>query len=118
MNQKVALRMLEKNGYQVVVVGNGLEALAALDRENFALVLMDVQMPVMSGLEATAAIRKNEESTGAHLPIVAMTASAMQGDKERCLQAGMDDYISKPVRFKELLEKVGVHASLALNPDA
>ena len=118
VNQKVALRMLEKNGYQVVVVGNGLEALAALDHENFALVLMDVQMPLMSGLEAAAAIRKKERSTGVHVPIVAMTASAMQGDKERCLQAGMDDYVSKPVRFKELLEKVEVHASLALKLDA
>ncbi len=118
VNQKVALRMLEKNGYQVVVVDNGLEALAALDRENFALVLMDVQMPLMGGLEATAAIRKKEESTGAHLPIVAMTASAMQADKELCLQSGMDDYISKPVRFKELLEKVEAHAFVALKPDA
>jgi two-component system sensor histidine kinase/response regulator len=111
VNQRVAVRMLEKNGYQVIVASNGYEALAALEREKFDLVLMDVQMPEMGGLEATAAIRKREESIGGHVPIVAMTAGAMQGDQDRCLQAGMDDYISKPVRARELIEKVAAHAS-------
>jgi two-component system, sensor histidine kinase and response regulator len=109
VNRRVAVRMLEKRGYQVVVAGNGHEALAALQRENFDLVLMDVQMPEMGGLEATAAIRKKEESTGVHVPIVAMTASAMQGDQDLCLRAGMDDYIAKPVRARELIEKVQAH---------
>jgi two-component system sensor histidine kinase/response regulator len=112
VNQRVAVRMLEKNGYRVVVAGNGREALAALERESFDLVLMDVQMPEMGGLEATAAIREKEKSTGGHLPIVAMTAGAMQGDQEKCLAAGMDGYISKPVRSQELIEMVETHTSV------
>src|SRR5205814_3931197 len=87
---------------QVAVAGNGLEALAALERRTFDLVLMDVQMPEMSGLEATAAIRQREQATGARLPIIALTANAMKGDKEQCLAAGMDEYIPKPIRFEEL----------------
>jgi two-component system sensor histidine kinase/response regulator len=114
VNQRVAVRMLEKKGYQVIVAGNGLEALAALERENFDLVLMDMQMPDMGGLEATAAIRKKETASGRHIPIVAMTAAAMQGDQELCLRAGMDDYISKPVRAQELINKVEAHLALAL----
>jgi two-component system sensor histidine kinase/response regulator len=114
VNQRVAVRMLEKNGYQVIVAGNGHEGLAALEREKFDLVLMDVQMPEMGGLEATAAIRKKEKSDGGHVAIIAMTASAMHGDKERCLQAGMDDYISKPVRIRELIETVEAYSPVTL----
>jgi CheY-like chemotaxis protein len=96
------------------LLGSGHEALAALEREHFDLVLMDVQMPEMGGLEATAAIRKKEESTGGHIPIVAMTAGAMQGDQDLCLLAGMDDYLSKPVRARELIEKVEARVALSL----
>ena len=113
VNQRVAVRMLEKNGHRVIVAGNGHEAVAALEREDFDLVLMDVQMPEMGGLEATAVIREKEKSTGGHTPIVAMTAGAMQGDEEKCLAAGMDGYISKPVRAQELLEIVEAHTSLS-----
>ncbi len=117
VNQKVAVRMLEKIGCQVIVASDGREALAALEREKFDLVLMDLQMPGMGGLEATAAIRKKEESTGGHMPIVAMTASAMQGDQELCLKAGMDDYVSKPVHMRDLIEKVELHAALSPKPN-
>jgi two-component system, sensor histidine kinase and response regulator len=103
INQKVASRMLEKNGYVVVVAENGKEALRALDGQSFDAVLMDVQMPEMDGLEATAAIRAREQGTDRRLPIVALTAHAMNGDRERCLAAGMDGYITKPVQSPQLL---------------
>ena len=90
VNQKVALDILSRRGHTVVVANNGKEALETLSREAFDLVLMDVQMPEMDGLEATVAIRAQEQTTGAHLPIIAMTAEAMSGDRERCLAAGMD----------------------------
>jgi two-component system sensor histidine kinase/response regulator len=112
VNQRVAVRMLEKHGHLVTVAGTGNEALAAVEREDFDLILMDVQMPEMGGLEATVAIREREKSTGDHLPIVAMTAGAMQGDQEKCLAAGMDGYISKPVRAQELIEIVEEHTAL------
>ena len=104
VNQKLAARLLEKKGHRVTVTGNGIEALAALDREEFDIVFMDVQMPEMDGFEATAAIRKRERGTGLRQPVIAMTAHAMQGDRERCLEAGMDDYISKPVNNRQLIE--------------
>jgi PAS domain S-box-containing protein len=106
VNQRVALHMLGKAGHATVAVANGREALDALARESFDLVLMDVQMPEMDGLEATRAIRAEEETTGRHVPIVAMTAHAMKGDRERCLEAGMDDYLSKPVQKAELLRVI------------
>jgi PAS domain S-box-containing protein len=102
VNQTLARRLLEKRGYAVSVVGDGRAALAALESECFDIVLMDIQMPVMDGFEATAAIRRQEKSTGAHIPIVAMTAHAFKGDQERCLASGMDAYISKPIRQQEL----------------
>ena len=103
INQRLVLRLLEKQGFSARVANNGLEALAAVQEESFDLALMDVQMPDMSGLEATAAIRALEQPSGRHLPVVAMTAHAMKGDRERCLHAGMDGYLSKPIQVKELL---------------
>jgi signal transduction histidine kinase/DNA-binding response OmpR family regulator len=102
VNQKYATRLLERWGCTVTIAGTGSEVLAALDRSRFDGVLMDVQMPDMDGLEATAAIRALEAAAGGHIPIIAMTAYAMAGDRERCLEAGMDGYISKPVRPDEL----------------
>jgi CheY-like chemotaxis protein len=104
VNQVLAVRLLEKRGHAVAVAGNGKEALAVLEKQSFDVVFMDVQMPEMDGFEATAAIRKKEKTSGNHLPVVAMTAHAMVGDKERCLEAGMDDYITKPIRGERLSE--------------
>ena len=106
VNQKLGLRLLEKRGHAVVVVNNGREALEALARERFDVVLMDVQMPEMDGLEATAAIRQQEQATGRHLPILAMTAHAMKGDREVCLKAGMDGYVAKPIQPRELYDAI------------
>ncbi|HEV3448552.1 MAG TPA: response regulator, partial [Gemmataceae bacterium] len=106
VNQKLAVRLLEKRGHGVVVVNNGREALAEWRGRRFDLILMDVQMPDMDGLEATTAIREQEKLTGAHIPIIAMTAYAMKGDRERCLSVGMDHYICKPIRAQELFDKV------------
>jgi two-component system sensor histidine kinase/response regulator len=103
VNQLVALRILEKAGHRVAVAKTGVEALLALEKDDFDAVLMDVQMPEMGGFEATAKIRERE-SRGAHVPIIAMTAHAMAGDRERCLEVGMDDYISKPIHAAGLLE--------------
>jgi PAS domain S-box-containing protein len=111
VNQRLALRTLEKHGHTVVVASTGKEALAALDWQTFDLVLMDVQMPEMDGFEATVAIRARELTTGRHVPIVAMTAHAMQGDRERCLEAGMDGYIAKPIQAKELLRAIAAHVA-------
>ncbi len=106
VNQVLATRLLEKQGFAVVVAGNGKEALAALERQPFDLVLMDVQMPEMNGLEATRLIRQMEAGTERHLPILAMTAHAMKGDRERCLEVGMDGYVSKPIQPRELVEAI------------
>ncbi len=102
VNQKLARRLLEKRGHKVVLANNGSEALKALDGATFDLILMDVQMPGVDGLQVTEELRRREELTGAHCPVVAMTALAMKGDKERCLAAGMDGYLSKPIRPQEL----------------
>jgi CheY-like chemotaxis protein/HPt (histidine-containing phosphotransfer) domain-containing protein len=104
--QKYMVRLFQKWGQRVTIAANGREALAAVEREPFDLVLMDVQMPEMGGFEATAAIRKREQNDGRHTSIIAMTAHAMKGDRERCLEAGMDGYISKPVQARELFELV------------
>jgi len=102
VNQEVAVGLLELKGHRVEVANNGREALEALKRQTFDVVLMDVEMPEMDGLEATAAIRRQERATGGHVPILAMTAHAMKGFQERCTEAGMDGYVSKPVRSAEL----------------
>ena len=106
VNQTLAVRLLEKRGYVVSVMGNGREGVAALEKEDFDVVLMDVQMPEMDGFEATAAIREKEKSTGLHLPIIAMTANALKGDEQRCISAGMDAYISKPISTVELFAAI------------
>jgi signal transduction histidine kinase/CheY-like chemotaxis protein len=112
INQRLAVRMMGRRGHTVVVAGTGKEALSILEQESFDAVLMDVQMPDMDGFEATEAIRAREQLTSNHVPIIAMTAHAMKGDRERCLAAGMDGYVSKPIDAKELFE---VMEGLVLN---
>ena len=106
VNQRLAVRLLEKRGHRVVVAANGREALQVLDKETFDLVLMDLQMPEMDGLAATAALRKKEKERGSgrHQSVVALTAHAMKGDYELCIAAGMDGYLTKPIRPQELDE--------------
>jgi signal transduction histidine kinase/ligand-binding sensor domain-containing protein/CheY-like chemotaxis protein len=106
VNQMLAVRLLEKRGYTVTVAVNGRYALAAFEKESFDVILMDIQMPEMDGFEATAAIRVREKSTGGHIPIIAMTAHSLVGDQERCLAAGMDGYVSKPIRTHQLFAEI------------
>jgi CheY-like chemotaxis protein len=106
INQMVACGLLQRQGHSVVVAGNGKDALRTLEDQSFDLVLMDVQMPEMDGLEATAAIRAGEEGTGRRLPIIALTAQAFSEDRDRCFEAGMDAYLSKPVQAQQLLQAV------------
>jgi len=96
VNQRLAVRLLERAGHRVDLTANGRDAVEALGRAAYDLVLMDCQMPEMDGFEATRAIRAAEQGTDRHIPIVALTANAMQGDREKCLEAGMDDYLAKP----------------------
>ena len=106
VNQKLAVALLESRGHQVVIAATGVETLAAFESQPFDLILMDVQMPEMDGLEATAAIRAREKQTGGHVPIIAMTAHALSGDRQRCFEVGMDGYIAKPVRAAELFQTI------------
>jgi signal transduction histidine kinase/DNA-binding response OmpR family regulator len=117
VNRKLAVRLLEKRGHSVAVANNGREALEWLERETFDVALLDVQMPEVDGIEATAEIRKREQVTRRHLPILAMTAYAMQGDRERCLAAGMDGYIAKPIQPRKLFEALDELATAAGGPD-
>ena len=107
VNQRVAIDMLNQRGHTVVVANNGVEALEALEKDDtFDLVLMDVQMPEMDGLEATKEIRKREKESGGHIRIVAMTADVMKGDRELCIAAGMDGFVAKPLRSRLLYDAV------------
>jgi CheY-like chemotaxis protein len=106
VNSMVATGRLEMWGCSCVAVETGIDVLSALESETFDLVLMDISMPVMDGIQATLEIRSREKTTGIHLPIIAMTAHALEGDRERCVSAGMDDYIAKPIDFSDLLEKL------------
>jgi CheY-like chemotaxis protein/HPt (histidine-containing phosphotransfer) domain-containing protein len=106
VNQKLTVGLMRKHGHEIFVTNNGAEAVAALAEGHYDLVLMDVQMPEMDGLEATAAIRAGESGTSCHIPIIAMTAHAMASDREQCLKAGMDGYVTKPVRSRELFAAI------------
>jgi CheY-like chemotaxis protein/nitrogen-specific signal transduction histidine kinase len=121
VNQKVTARLLEKHGHSAVVVANGAEALAACRHDTFDLILMDVQMPVMNGYDATKVLRASEAEARRHVPVIALTAHAMKGDRETCLASGMDDYLSKPINPRELLailERWGVNGTAeASEPD-
>ena len=111
INQEVIRRLLEKWGHTAVIADNGLKALSAFENERFDLVLMDLQMPEMNGFEVTAAIRKREHGAGTRIPIIALTAHALKGDRERCIDAGMDDYVSKPIDAEKLFGVVETAAS-------
>ncbi len=102
VNQRLAARMLQKRGHRVTLASNGREAVELLERSRYDLVLMDVQMPLLDGIAATTLIREREKETGIHQPIVALTAYAVKGDQDRCLAAGMDGYLPKPIRPEEL----------------
>jgi two-component system sensor histidine kinase/response regulator len=106
VNQRLGTRLLEKMGHRVTLASNGVDAVRAHATTPFDLILMDVQMPEMNGFEATGRIREREQRTGQHVPIVALTAHAIQGDRDRCLAAGMDDYLSKPLNASLLAEKL------------
>lgn len=106
VNQKLTSRMLEKTGHKVVVAENGLEAMERMQQDIFDLILMDVQMPEMDGFSATRKIRELEKNSDQHIPIIALTAYAMKGDREKCLEAGMDSYLSKPINFRDLKDTI------------
>jgi two-component system, sensor histidine kinase and response regulator len=111
VNQRLAARLLEKRGHSVKVANNGREAVETLEKEKFDLVLMDVQMPEMDGLEATATIREKEKESLERLPVIALTAHAMKGDREKCLAVGMDGYLTKPIRPQELDELLRIYVA-------
>jgi len=106
VNQEVALSILKRQGYEVSIANNGDEAVKAVQKDSFDMILMDVQMPLMNGYEATGKIRQIEKRTGVHVPIIGLTANAMNGDREKCIDAGMDDYLSKPINMKKLLATI------------
>jgi PAS domain S-box-containing protein len=120
VNQMLAVRLLEKRGHTVVVVANGKQAVAESESGRFDVVLMDVQMPLLNGFEATSAIRAREGAGGKHIPIIAMTAHAMKGDREKCLAAGMDAYVSKPVQAAEMFEAIAsvIPADMRVNEES
>jgi CheY-like chemotaxis protein len=119
VNQRVAVGLLRMRGHDVTVAGDGKQAVAAWETGAFDLILMDVQMPEMDGFEATRVIREREKPSGRHIPIVAMTASAMKGDRERCLDAGMDGYVAKPIERAQLYAAIEQFAQPppAIDPD-
>jgi two-component system sensor histidine kinase/response regulator len=117
VNQILAQRLLEKRGHTIVLVGTGKRAIEILDEQAFDLVLMDVEMPDMDGLDAATTIRKREKSTGNRIPIIAMTAHAMPGDRERCIQAGMDSYVSKPLQTKQLFAAIETLLPNSMEPE-
>ena len=114
LNQRIGVALLKRGGFQCEIANNGQEAIDTLARLPFDLILMDCQMPILDGYGATRAIRQREARSGEHIPIIAMTANAMEGDRERCLAAGMDDYITKPVVSEQLYTKLAHW----LSPDA
>jgi two-component system sensor histidine kinase/response regulator len=116
VNQRLIVRLLEKRGHRPTIVGTGRAALETLERESFQLVFMDVQMPEMDGLEATAAIREREKGLALHQEIIALTAHAMKGAREKCLAAGMDGYLSKPIRPQELDEILDRYVNRRMEP--
>jgi CheY-like chemotaxis protein len=117
MNQRLALRILAKWGCRAEAVANGIEAIHELERIHYDVVLMDCQMPEMDGFEATAVIRSRESGTERRTPIFAMTANAMVGDRERCLEAGMDGYVAKPIRLPELMQALVSAKAMACSSD-
>jgi CheY-like chemotaxis protein len=112
VNQRLATRLLEKRGHRVTLAANGREALAAIEKQAYDLVLMDVQMPEMDGLEATIMLRQGEKGSERHQPVIALTAHAMKGDQERCLAAGMDGYLTKPIRPQEIDEILNKYVAI------
>jgi PAS domain S-box-containing protein len=116
INQKLALALIERKGWTVKVAATGLECLSAWEQDDYDLILMDIQMPVMDGFEATARIREREKNSGKHIPIIAMTAHALEGTKEKCLSSGMDDYLSKPIRSSELYRLIDQYGKPVAQP--
>lgn len=106
VSRKMITIFLDKNGFDVIAVDNGKEAVLAFQRESFQLILMDINMPSLDGYSATANIRLKEKDLKCHTPIIAMTAHALKGDQEKCLESGMDDYLTKPLDFSQVLEKI------------